>query len=799
MRGFHCEAARRLDDDVALVDGWVIDPAGGDERLIVGTRGNRVDLTEHAVFYYRSDVIAELSRSETANPLATAQLGVLLLAPVEVGGRKRDDWTLFVREGGDPVAVLDPLDDESAIQHLRSRAPYSLHCLAGSGLSSHPAGVRLARALARSTTDGIEPKHRHRRWDETGSLLLAMDRSFVFTIRRSSYLVVWGHVGWAGGERPKLAWTLRGRTLPNTDGWSFEVAAPSATGILESSRCERVVQAVGLLPLSADDLGAGVVTLTASAVDSSVSAALPLTKPVPLGQLAQLIEAPVVGTALIELAARHGERPELREALTQEMTRSRRCIDVGSLQATAMPIGAGRTVSAAVDAVYCPTDEDVLAIGWAVGRGEGAFELSCHTEYGQFCATRKVARRIPRRDVYEACREAGMRGVGTASGFCAWFRNASASSLRPDNLYFSIEGDDGTRARCRPSSVKSFSDWGKMLESLLTEVAPTHREDWLDELAPLLSHAWKKRNQEEPVIEDRSYGASPAEPTVSIIVPLYARADLMEHQLASFANDPTLRDAELLYFVDDPRIADEAVILADRCDRLMRVPFRLLSSNQNLGFAGANNRAASFARSDTLLLLNSDVIPRKPNWLPSMLATFRALSPGGVLGAKLLYEDGSIQHAGIRFERMRLRHSHLWLNEHCHKGLPADRLDLTGVAEVPAVTAACLMIDRQTYESVGGLTEDYVFGDFEDSDLCLKIRERGLRSYIDYDVELYHLERQSFSQLGDPAWRDWLVMVNAWLHTQRWEGAITEIAQGAAEGPPEGAGPVAAERKPRVG
>jgi len=257
---------------------------------------------------------------------------------------------------------------------------------------------------------------------------------------------------------------------------------------------------------------------------------------------------------------------------------------------------------------------------------------------------------------------------------------------------------------------------------------------------------------------------------VSVIVPLYGRYDLAEYQMALFADDMEFQSTELIYFVDDPAIHDAFVAQCADLHQIYGVPFVVAYAGTNLGFAGANNCAASVAAGQYLVLLNSDVFPKKRGWLGELLGTYRRLDSPGLLGVKLLYEDGSVQHAGMSFRR-HAPWAGLFINDHPHKGVSAD--SLTGTKQVHAVTAACVMIDAALYRTLGGLSEDYIIGDFEDSDLCLRAAAAGRPTWIALDIELYHLERQSQNRIGDAQWRSNLTLYNCWLHGQRWAAQMT--------------------------
>jgi tetratricopeptide (TPR) repeat protein len=107
-----------------------------------------------------------------------------------------------------------------------------------------------------------------------------------------------------------------------------------------------------------------------------------------------------------------------------------------------------------------------------------------------------------------------------------------------------------------------------------------------------------------------------------------------------------------------------------------------------------------------------------------------------VVGSKLLYENGTIQHAGVAFSRV-------WFTPyHIYSGLPADAPCVNRRREFQSITAACMLVRREVFEAVGGFDEGYRNG-FEDVDLCLKIREQGWQLIYRPDSVLYHLESQT--------------------------------------------------------
>jgi O-antigen biosynthesis protein len=266
-----------------------------------------------------------------------------------------------------------------------------------------------------------------------------------------------------------------------------------------------------------------------------------------------------------------------------------------------------------------------------------------------------------------------------------------------------------------------------------------------------------------------SYGESPAEPAISIVVPLYKRLDFLEHQLLHFSTDPDFASVELVYVLDSVEQRGELAAQARALFALYELPFKVVNLTAGAGFAGANGHGIEVSRAPRLLLLNSDVIPDRPGWLSAMTEFYDATPGIGALGPKLLYEDDSLQHAGLYFHRA--PGAEVWENAHCFKGLHRSFSAANVARPVPAVTAACMLIDRERYEAAGGLPLHYVQGDYEDSELCLRLAETGRSSWYLPAVELYHLEGQSYV----PGLRRVPSEYNMWLHSSLWGERIEAL------------------------
>lgn len=277
-----------------------------------------------------------------------------------------------------------------------------------------------------------------------------------------------------------------------------------------------------------------------------------------------------------------------------------------------------------------------------------------------------------------------------------------------------------------------------------------------------------------PVVR-RVLGHPVAEPVVTVVIPLYGRIDFVENQLLAFANDAWLRThAQLVYVLDDERLVDALTQQAEQWFRLYGVSFEWVFGGVNRGYSGANNLGAAQARGEFLVFLNSDAFPVAPGWLEPLCQALRADAGLGVVGARLVFPDGSLQHAGMEF--VRREELGVWINHHPLMGCPVELDPHASLARVPAVTGACMAMRRSTLEAVGGWDTGYLVGDFEDSDLCFKVRARGLDIGYLPTVALTHLERQSFMLVGQGDFRQRVVLFNAARHQQRWGDQIQALA-----------------------
>ena len=159
---------------------------------------------------------------------------------------------------------------------------------------------------------------------------------------------------------------------------------------------------------------------------------------------------------------------------------------------------------------------------------------------------------------------------------------------------------------------------------------------------------------------------------------------------------------------------------------------------KGFNYSALNNFGAKEATGEYLLLLNNDTEVISPRWIEEMLM-YAQQDRVGCVGAKLLYPDNTIQHAGIGF-------GFLTLAAHMHKNFPVGHPGYMGrlvyAQDVYAVTAACLMVRRSVYEQVNGLDESFAVA-FNDVDFCVRVREAGYTNVFTPFAQLYHYESKS--------------------------------------------------------
>ncbi len=361
-------------------------------------------------------------------------------------------------------------------------------------------------------------------------------------------------------------------------------------------------------------------------------------------------------------------------------------------------------------------------------------------------------------------------------------RLAMEQTATPYGIQLTLVSGRKINRRCRKPATPPRENLDGVRQILTTVPHKTREKRTLfdDVYGPAVEHVWSHRKQttsEGNLLEYNTH-LKPANPAVTVVIPIYGRHDFIEYQLSSFSTDPDMQNHELLFVIDDPRLTPVVKESAEWLKKIYSISFNILYLEQNLGYAGANNAGVRTATAQNILLLNSDVLPIRDGWLTELITATGDNIKNALVGARLLYEDNSVQHDGMEFFASPFV-DNLWTNIHPGKGLPVDLFDQNKTpVDRQLITGACLLITKSNYELIGGLDERYILGDFEDSDLCMRARQHGLEIKLLQNVELYHLERQSQALVSSDRWKQELTYYNCWQHTQQWDGAIRRLNAG---------------------
>ncbi|MFA6285810.1 MAG: glycosyltransferase [Opitutaceae bacterium] len=211
---------------------------------------------------------------------------------------------------------------------------------------------------------------------------------------------------------------------------------------------------------------------------------------------------------------------------------------------------------------------------------------------------------------------------------------------------------------------------------------------------------------------------------LSVITATFNKLELSQDYLSSLEANPPDEPWEIIW-VDDGSTDGTR----DWLQNLPAPRHRVIFNNQNLGYAASNNRGAQIAQGEILVLLNNDLV-LTPGWYKPMIASLTSIKHVGMVGnIQIQPKTGRIDHAGVIFDLVGLPDHHLK-----NRGLRAAK----GAGHFfNATTAACCMIRRDVFLSVGGFDERYQNG-CEDLDLCLRLQAQGYRHWVDYHSVVHH-------------------------------------------------------------
>ncbi|MGH2978160.1 MAG: glycosyltransferase family 2 protein [Solirubrobacterales bacterium] len=233
------------------------------------------------------------------------------------------------------------------------------------------------------------------------------------------------------------------------------------------------------------------------------------------------------------------------------------------------------------------------------------------------------------------------------------------------------------------------------------------------------------------------------------MIPVHGRAGLTRQCLDTLQREPPAVECDLIV-VDDASQDETPQLLESYGERV-----RTVRLEANAGFAAACNAGAEAADAGLLVFLNNDTIP-VAGWLDTLVAYADEHPGAGIVGAKLVFPNETIQHAGVVICQD-------GNPRHIYAGFPAEHPAVNVSRRFQAVTAACMLVRREAFDASGGFDEAYR-NCLEDTDLCLRAGGAGHEVHYCHESVLYHLESVSRGRRSKEIER------NAKLFRKRWDG-----------------------------
>ena len=226
------------------------------------------------------------------------------------------------------------------------------------------------------------------------------------------------------------------------------------------------------------------------------------------------------------------------------------------------------------------------------------------------------------------------------------------------------------------------------------------------------------------------------DPLISIIIPNKDHIDDLKRCMDSIEQNSTYKNYE--YIIVENNSTDPATFEYYKKLEAENPKVHMVYWDGIFNYSAINNYGASFAKGEYLLLLNNDTEIINPDCLEELLG-YCMRSDVGAVGARLYYEDDTIQHAGVVIGFGGIA-GHCFVMQkrgttgYCHRIICAQ--------DYSAVTAACMMVKRSAFDAVGGLSEELAVA-FNDIDFCMKLRQAGYLIVYNPYAELYHYESKS--------------------------------------------------------
>ncbi|MDQ2653132.1 MAG: glycosyltransferase, partial [Chloroflexota bacterium] len=291
-----------------------------------------------------------------------------------------------------------------------------------------------------------------------------------------------------------------------------------------------------------------------------------------------------------------------------------------------------------------------------------------------------------------------------------------------------------------------------------------HLNEWTDSDRQAVTAALARRRVKAEVTPGLHPGVwrvrydIPDLPGVTAVIPTGGKLTLLRPCLDDLLTKTSYPNLDIL-LVDNSQGDDVANLVAELSQQYPNVR-RIVDDRKPFNYSALINASIPHVETPLVLMLNDDITVIDPDWLTAMVE--HAQRPEvGIVGAKLLYPDDTIQHAGVIL-------GPFGGSVHVFKRLPGHEpgyFDLPdAVRNYSAVTFACALIDRAVFEEIGGLDAENLPVAFNDTDFCLRTREAGFEVVYTPHAALYHHESVTKTVIAHPSEIGYL--------RERWAGVI---------------------------
>ena len=413
------------------------------------------------------------------------------------------------------------------------------------------------------------------------------------------------------------------------------------------------------------------------------------------------------------------------------------------------------------DLVFPIGSEGLFISGWICDPFSMLEEIDAISSLGFRVSLKDALHYVERADINKAINNTAYKGVKQQHGVVAYvaFSPDIKEKFQPYaqhyDFRFEIQLKGKINRQLIPPTVyyNTHSIMGQIVNTFTAHQAnlPLLKEC----IAPATLAIGKAYSQTD--IEIQTFGKSiPKSPLASIVIPINKNFDLMKVQFAMMANDNSVRDCELIYVLSSPAKKHKWIKVIESYSHLYDLPVKLITTDIGNNYGALVNIGITQGKSNLCISMLPDVLPKTENWVNKMADFYSSLSNPGVLTPKLIYEDLSIQHAGMTSDRL----YNNWNYKHFYQGLPSTYPAAQQNRSIPAVNGACMMFDRQLYSQTS-LPAEYLTPESEAFEFCMQSRKLGYENWYFSEVEMYYLEKQN-------RFTEFINQYNCELQSKRW-------------------------------